>query len=113
MGILMKKIVLLSIILFVGFACSSAVAKSEIKLETMACEMCAITIEDEISKLKGVVKVEIDEENKTGIFSYRTSVIDLPTIEQAISKLGYSANDTEADPAAFEALESCCQIGSK
>ena len=109
----MKKIVLLSIILFVGFACSSVVAKSEIKLESMVCDMCAYTIENEISELNGVVKVEIDEEKKTGIFSYRASVIDLPTIEQAIAKLGYSANDKEADPEAFEALESCCQIGSK
>ena len=109
----MKKIVLLSIIFFVGFSCSSAVAKSEIKLESMVCDMCAYTIENEILELNGVVKVEIDEEKKTGYFSYKTSVIDLPSIEQAISKLGYSANDTKADPEALEVLAECCQIGSK
>ena len=109
----MKKIVLLSIILFVGFACSSAVAKSEIKLESMVCDMCAYTIENEISELNGLVKVEIDEQKKTGYFSYNSSVIDLSTIEKAIAKLGYSANNTKADPEAFEALAACCQIGSK
>mgnify|MGYP001260285430 CR=1 FL=1 len=109
----MKKIVLLSIILFVGFACSSVVAKSEIKLESMVCDMCAYTIENEISELNGLVKVEIDEQKKTGYFSYNSSVIDLSTIEKAIAKLGYSANNTKADPEAFEALAACCQIGSK
>ena len=111
--ILMKKIVLLSIILFVGFACSSAVAKSEIKLESMVCDMCAYTIENEISELNGLVKIVIDEQKKTGYFSYNSSVIDLSTIEKAIAKLGYSANNTKADPEAFEALAACCQIGSK
>ncbi len=60
-----------------------------------------------------IVKVEIDEQKKTGYFSYNSSVIDLSTIEKAIAKLGYSANNTKADPEAFEALAACCQIGSK
>ena len=111
--VLMKKVVIMSFNILFAFACSSADAKAEIKLESMVCDMCAYTIENEISELNGIVNVEIDEEKKTGYFSYKTSVIDLSTIEQTIARLGYSANNTKADPEAFEALAACCQIGSK
>ena len=111
--VLMKKVVIMSFIILFAFACSSAVAKAEIKLESMVCDMCAYTIENEISELNGIVNVEIDEQKKTGYFSYNSSVIDLSTIEQTIARLGYSANNTKADPEAFEALAACCQIGSK
>ena len=111
--VLMKKVVIMSFIILFAFACSSAVAKAEIKFESMVCDMCAYTIENEISELNGLVKVEIDEQKKTGYFSYNSSVIDLSTIEKAIAKLGYSANNIKADPEAFEALAGCCQIGSK
>lgn len=109
----MKNLVLACAVSLLGFACSSADAKAEVKLESMVCGMCSATIEEEISKLDGVMKVEIDDEKKVGVFTYKASVIDLPAIETAISKLGYSANDTEADPNAYEALAPCCQIGSK
>ena len=109
----MKRTFLACTVLLLGFACSSANAKAEVKLESMMCGMCSATIEEEISKLDGVVMVEIDDEKKTGVFTYKASVIDLAAIESAISKLGYSANDTDADPDAYEALAPCCQIGSK
>ncbi|HIB69978.1 MAG TPA: copper chaperone [Candidatus Marinimicrobia bacterium] len=110
---MMKKLVLVFFIFLVAFACSNADAKATVKLESMVCGMCSSTIENEISRLDGVVNIEIDEEKKIGVFTYKASVIDLSQIEQAIAKLGYSANDTEADLEAYEALASCCQIGSK
>ena len=48
--VLMKKVVIMSFIILFAFACSSAVAKAEIKLESMVCDMCAYTIENEISE---------------------------------------------------------------
>ena len=108
----MKKLLTLYILVLFTFGCSSDNAKSEVKLESMMCGMCSATIEDEISKLNGVVTVEIDDDKKTGVFTYKASVIDLATIETAISKLGYSANDTKANPDAYEALAPCCQIGT-
>lgn len=113
LDVIMKKLFLACSVILLAFACSSAEAKAEVKLESMVCAMCASTIEEEISKLDGVVKVEVDEEKKTGVFTYKASVIDLATIETAISKLGYSANDAKADPDAYEALAPCCQIGTK
>ena len=42
--VLMKKVVIMSFIILFAFACSSAVAKAEIKLESTVCDMCAYTI---------------------------------------------------------------------
>ena len=109
----MKKLFVAFSILLISFSCSSTNAKAEIKLETMMCGMCASTIEQEISKLDGMIKVDIDKEKNSGFFTYKASVIDLASIETAISKLGYSANDTKADQGAYEALAACCQIGTK
>ena len=109
----MKKMFFASFLLLFVLGCANADAKAEVKLNTMVCGMCASSISDKISSLAGVVKVEIDEENKIGIFTYKASIIDLSSIENAIASLGYSANKTKADPNAYEALASCCKIGSK
>ena len=38
-------------------------------------------------------------------------MIDIATIEKAVSALGYQANETLADPVAYEALPGCCKVG--
>ena len=38
-------------------------------------------------------------------------VIDLAGLEKEISKLGYQANETLANPMAYDALAPCCKIG--
>ena len=112
MEAMMKKLLTVCILALFSFGCSNANAKAEVKLESMMCGMCSATIEDGISKLDGVLKVEIDDKKKTGVFTYKASVINLSSIETAISKLGYSANDTKADPDAYKVLAQCCQIGT-
>ena len=59
-----------------------------------------------------VLSSEIDDNKKLGIVTYKATIINLESIENAISKIGYSANQTKADPVAYESLASCCKIGS-
>jgi hypothetical protein len=46
-----------------------------------------------------------------GHIEYKAGMVDLSAIEKAISALGYSANNTNADAAAYEALAACCKVG--
>ena len=108
----MKKLFFGILVLTIFYACSNAEASAEIKLESMVCGSCSSTIKQEISKLDGIVKIEIDDNKKLGIVTYKATIINIESIENAISKIGYSANQTKADPVAYEALASCCKIGS-
>ncbi|MBF89236.1 MAG: hypothetical protein CMG75_06135 [Candidatus Marinimicrobia bacterium] len=108
----MKKIFIGIVLLMITYSCSNSNASAEIKLESMVCGSCSSKIKQEISQLDGVVKIEIDDNKKLGVVKYKTAIIDLKSIENAISELGYSANKTEANPVAYEALASCCKIGT-
>ena len=55
---------------------------------------------------------KIDLENKVGAITFDNQKVDLDGIEKAIATLGYQANDTKADPAAYETLPKCCKVSS-
>ena len=110
----MKKIFLLSIILFVG--CSMQSNKSEntnlieISLPTMQCSMCVANIENSLNNIDGIVKVKVNLQKLNVIVRYKSEIINKEEIEQQISKAGYKANDIEANLEAYEKLASCCKI---
>ena len=54
-------------------------------------------------------KVTVDLKNKSGQVIYNASVIDLSSIENKISSIGYSVNDKSANQEAYEKLEICCK----
>lgn len=70
--------------------------------------MCEKTIEQGLSEVKGIVKVDVDLEKKVGYVTYKDGVIDLTRIEKAIAELGYKANNTPADRSAYNKLPNCC-----
>jgi len=90
-------------------SCSSEKTISELKLDTMQCLMCSINVEEAIADLDGVKKIEVDLKSKSGKVTYKASLIDLKTIEEAIVSIGYDVNDKVADPDAYEKLEICCK----
>ena len=110
----MKKIFLLSIILFVG--CSMQSNKSEntnlieISLPTMQCSMCVANIENSLNNIDGIVKVKVNLQKLNVIVRYKSEIINKEEIEQQISKAGYKANDIEANLEEYEKLASCCKI---
>ncbi len=89
---------------------SGKTAQADIQLATIQCGMCEKTIEKGMSDVKGVVRMEVDVEKKIGHVTYKAGVIDLANIEKAISALGYDANNTTADPVAYESLPGCCKV---
>ncbi len=73
------------------------------------CETCGKNFQTNILKIKGVKMYELDENKMTLTVYYNPQKTDLPTIKEAISKLGYDADDVKADVAAFEKLDECCK----
>lgn len=92
-------------------ACSGDTTKADIALATMQCGMCEDTIEEGVKALDGIVAFDVDTKTKVGHVEFKAGVIDLSVIEKAISGLGYGANDTKADPTAYDALPMCCKVG--
>ncbi|MBT3180752.1 MAG: heavy-metal-associated domain-containing protein [Candidatus Marinimicrobia bacterium] len=110
----MKKIIIFTVsaLLLGVMACSKGEAKqADIALSTIQCGMCESTIERGMSKIKGITNFDVDLKTKTGRVNFDAAVIDMAAIEKAISDLGYQANNTIADPVAYEGLAPCCKIG--
>lgn len=84
----------------------------EIKIQTSAiCGMCEERIESNMAFEKGVTSVELDDKTKIVTISYKTAKTNPDKLREAISKLGYDADDVEADPEAYAKLPACCKKG--
>ncbi|HIC38312.1 MAG TPA: copper chaperone [Candidatus Marinimicrobia bacterium] len=105
----MKHLILTVTILGL-FACGGDTTTVDIQLTSMQCGMCESTIEEGVKALDGVVAFDVDLDKKVGHIEYKAGMVDLSAIEKAISALGYSANNTNADAAAYEALPGCCKL---
>jgi len=92
------------------FACGGDTTSVDIQLTSMQCGMCESTIEEGVKALDGVVAFDVDLDKKVGHIKYKAGLVDLSAIEKAISALGYSANNTQANAAAYEALPGCCKL---
>jgi len=86
--------------------------EKEIKIQTSAiCGMCEERIESNMAYEKGVKSVELDDKTKIVTITYKTAKTDPEKLRKAISKLGYDADDVEADPDAYAKLPKCCKKG--
>ena len=92
------------------FACGGDTTTVDIQLNSMQCGMCESTIEEGVKALDGVVAFDVDLDKKVGHIEYKAGLVDLSAIEKAISALGYSANNTQANTAAYGALPGCCKL---
>jgi len=82
----------------------------EIKIQTSAiCGMCEERLESNLAFEKGVKSVELDDKTKILTITYKTAKTDPDKLRTAISKLGYDADDVEADPKAYAKLPACCK----
>ena len=104
-------IIFSSILIATLIGCGSADAKTEVSVSTIQCGMCQKTIEKGLGTLKGVKSVHVSMEDKVAHVVHDPNVADLASLESAISKLGYQANEVLADPVAYEALPGCCKVG--
>lgn len=73
------------------------------------CESCGKRLENAVYTEKGIKRVDVDEKTKTIKIVYNTGKTSPAKIREAISKVGYDADDVKADPAAYARLDECCK----
>lgn len=81
-----------------------------IKVESIQCNMCVKTIEGALTSVDGVTSAEVDLKAKTATVQFLPAKVNLGSLEQAIAKAGYDANETKRDVEAYEKFDACCKI---
>lgn len=94
----MKKFFLLSlflIFLFNTYLFSQEIPlkKAVIKVNELNCKMCAVSVERELRKLKGVKRYEISLDNEMVTVRFDSKEISVEDIIKAIEKTGYDAEE--------------------
>jgi copper chaperone CopZ len=114
----MKNLILLIFFTFSSIAMSAqetkknqkAIIKTNIVCDhCKECETCGGNFQSNMLKIKGVKMYELDEKNMTITVFYNTQKTNLETIEGAISKMGYDANEIKADATGLGKLDDCCK----
>ena len=70
---------------------STAENKKEVKftIQGMTCESCELEVNNELSKVAGVIAYKTSYANKSSLVRFDKSKVDVKTIERAIDKTGY------------------------
>ena len=105
----MKKLFLIISMLLI-VSCKGELAKVEINIPTAQCGMCAMTIENALTKVDGIKKTNVDIIALKVTVGYDAEVVDVINIESAISNAGYQANETSANAEVYKTLPGCCKL---
>ncbi len=81
-----------------------------IKLPTIQCGMCKAKIEGALKESPGIQPIEVDVKTKMAHINYDVMKTTPAKIEEAITMLGYQANDSVADLTAYGKLPMCCKV---
>jgi len=104
-------LILVVVLPFSGFS-QKASKTDTIQIQTSAiCGMCEERIEQGLAFEKGVKNVTLDDKTKVVTVKYNVTKTTPEKIRETISKLGYDADDVEADPKAYAKLPACCKKG--
>ena len=104
----MKKIII-SIVAIFTISCSTDKRSASLVLDSLQCLMCSVNVEESLLSLKGVKNIKVDLKNKSGRVVFNANIIDLSSIENKITSIGYNVNNKLADIRAYEKLELCCK----
>jgi len=81
-----------------------------ITIKTSAvCGMCKERIESNMAFEKGVKSVTLDLKTKVLTITYKPSKTSADKLKEAVTKIGYDADDLPADQKAYEKLPACCK----
>jgi periplasmic mercuric ion binding protein len=111
----MKSITqLFAIVFFLMFfsvpAMSQGRNNAEVEILTSAqCPMCKERIEKTLIFERGVRDAVLDMETKKVTVRYHTRRTDPDRLRKAINRVGYDADQTEADQEAYSKLPGCCR----
>lgn len=84
-----------------------------VKIKTSAvCDMCKEAIEKQLAFTKGVTAATLNVETAIATVSFKSGKTSVEAIRTAINQIGYDADDSPADPKAYENLHGCCKKDS-
>lgn len=114
---LIKSALPLIVLLFAAFQVKAEgnkmASRDTIQIHTSAvCGMCKVTIETALAYEKGVISSDLDVESKVVTVVYKPKKTNPDKIKKAISMVGYSADEMDAEPKAFQKLHGCCKPGA-
>jgi copper chaperone CopZ len=106
-----KAISVLIMTLLVTFSLMAQGKKKDtINIMTSAqCEMCKTRIESALAFEAGVVKSDLDLETKTITVVYKVGRTTPDKIREAITRVGYDADQMLANEEAYNKLPPCCK----
>jgi len=92
------------------FSQKKASKTEKVIIKTSAvCQQCKDRLEKNIAFEKGVRAVSLDLETKELTVEFRTGKNTKEGLKKAVTKVGYDADELEADPKAYEKLPACCK----
>ncbi len=113
---ILKSFLFLTVLFFVSTTASAQKSNEKAVIKTTLncshckeCETCGLKFKTEMLKIKGVRMYELDDKAMTFTVYYNPKKTNLQNIKEAISKLGYDADDIKADPKGYESLDGCCK----
>jgi copper chaperone CopZ len=80
-----------------------------INLPTAKCSSCAKHIKTAANGVDGVTGITVNTDAHTAEVKFISTKTNVSAIEHAISKSGYTANNTVRDSAAYAGLDECCK----
>lgn len=84
----------------------------EIKIKTSAqCDMCKERLEKAFAYEKGVKSSHLDVETAVFTVEYFPTKTTPEKLKEAVTKVGYDADDLPANEKAYNNLPNCCQKG--
>jgi mercuric ion binding protein len=107
---LMTVTLMMTVLMMVSACGFSQKNTKEIKIQTSAqCGMCKDRIEGAFAYETGVKKTNLDLQTKILTVVYNPAKTDENKIRKILNDLGYDADDTKANMAAYEKLPACCK----
>ncbi len=110
----MKTLKFISIIAIIlvsipGMAQEETKTKEITIKSSVVCKMCKERVEHDMAFEKGVKEVTVNLETKEIDITYRPDKTTPDKLRLAVSKIGYDADDVEADQKAYDKLPRCCK----
>ena len=107
----MKNIkLIIAFLLFANFVFAKGENPQTIKLKTSAvCGMCKRKIEKNLAFENGIKDVNLDVPSKILTVTFDAKKTNITEIKKLIAETGYDADETVANPQAYDKLSSCCK----
>lgn len=100
-------------LVLMAFASTIQAQTDTLRIHTSAqCDMCEKRIEEALAFAKGVKYAKLDLDSKVVTVAINPKKTDVAAIRAVINKSGYDADDSPADPVAYEKLHHCCKRGA-